>query len=337
MANWFPWKQWLGYGFGTGRPVIFGEALFDLFKGGRSVFGGAPFNVAWHLRNFGLDPLFISRVGDDGHGRRILEFMDRLGMDTSGVQRDPRHATGQVHVAVMDGHPTYHIVPNRAFDYIDGNEAYNIIRRTRCSLFYHGSLIARGATSREALVAAREAAGTRNIFLSLNLRPPWYDHQLIETSISGARWCKLSGQELAMVPGGGVFTEALREQTAMRLRRRYNLSALMVTLGAEGAYLVDNNDYTVKGAPVVVENVIDTVGAGDAFVAVTILGILKEWNHETSLRRAIRFAADLCGWSGAVSQGGSLHKTCMQRWAKEDKGEIPSPRQRQPSHGVHPV
>ena len=92
----------------------------------------------------------------------------------------------------------------------------------------------------------------------------------------------------------------------------------MVTLGPEGAFLVDGNDKIVKSPPVVVENVIDTVGAGDAFVAVMILGILKEWPYKLSLSRAIRFAADLCGWSGAVSQGGSLHKTRILSWAHED-------------------
>ncbi|MFV2058062.1 MAG: PfkB family carbohydrate kinase [Thiohalomonadales bacterium] len=313
------WKWGGRYGLHTGRPVIYGESLFDLFEGGKAVFGGAPFNVAWHLKNFELNPLFITRVGKDGQGRRILEFMERLEMDMSGVQLDKEHATGQVHVSVVDGHPTYHIVPNRAFDYIDSADVRKILKKTHCSIFYHGSLITRSKTSRETLLVAQRIIQNNNIFLSLNLRPPWYDHDTIEKAMSAARWCKLSVQELDAIPGCGAPTEALREQAAIKLRKRYNLSALMVTLGAEGAFLVDSNDKVIRGSPVVVESVIDTVGAGDAFVAVMLLGILKKWSPQVSLRRAIRFAADLCGWSGAVSQGGTLHHARMLSWDHEDR------------------
>ena len=42
---------------------------------GSRVLGGAPFNVAWHLRGFGANPLVISAVGDDAEGREVLERM----------------------------------------------------------------------------------------------------------------------------------------------------------------------------------------------------------------------------------------------------------------------
>jgi fructokinase len=312
------WKWGGGNGLWAGRPIVFGEALFDLFEEGKAIFGGAPFNVAWHLQHFGLNPLFITRIGNDGHGQRILDFMKQLGMDIRGVQVDSEHATGQVHVSVMEGHPTYHIVPNRAFDYIDSTEVKKIIKKTRCSIFYNGSLITRSQTSLDALITAHNAIQNKNIFLSLNLRPPWYDYDTIEKAMSIARWCKLSAPELDAIPGCEALTEALREQAAIKLRKRYNMTALMITLGPEGAFLVDEHDKITMGSPVVVENIIDTVGAGDAFVAVMILGIVKEWPYSVSLRRAIRFAADLCGWSGAVSQGGTLHKARMLSWAHED-------------------
>ena len=38
------------------QPLIFGEVLFDQFEDGSSVLGGAPFNVAWHLQAFGMQP-----------------------------------------------------------------------------------------------------------------------------------------------------------------------------------------------------------------------------------------------------------------------------------------
>ena len=69
------------------RPVVFGEVLWDCFDDGTEVLGGAPFNVAWNLRGFGLDPLFVSRIGHDERGEKILDAMHRWGMDAAGVER----------------------------------------------------------------------------------------------------------------------------------------------------------------------------------------------------------------------------------------------------------
>ena len=69
------------------RPLIFGEVLFDEFPDGSCVLGGAPFNVAWHLQAFGLQPLFISALGEDEAGQQIVAAMRAWGMDLSGVQQ----------------------------------------------------------------------------------------------------------------------------------------------------------------------------------------------------------------------------------------------------------
>ena len=72
--------------------VIFGEVLFDDFPDG-AVLGGAPFNVAWHLQAFGMHPVVISRTGNDAQRERIIDNMQRWGMDTIGMQSDPLHPT----------------------------------------------------------------------------------------------------------------------------------------------------------------------------------------------------------------------------------------------------
>ena len=64
----------------TPRPVIYGEVLYDRFPDGRSVLGGAPFNVAWHLQGFGLSPLMLTAVGNDQPGLQIRERMQQWGM-----------------------------------------------------------------------------------------------------------------------------------------------------------------------------------------------------------------------------------------------------------------
>ncbi len=101
------------------RPLIFGEVLFDVMPDGTRVLGGAPFNVAWHLEAFGLRPLMITRVGVDESGDEVLTAMASWGMDTSGVQRDDTYPTGRVEVDLDDGEPTFHILPDQAYDHLD--------------------------------------------------------------------------------------------------------------------------------------------------------------------------------------------------------------------------
>src|SRR5690606_31337572 len=112
------------------RPVIFGEVLFDVFPDGTAVLGGAAFNVAWNLRGLGLDPLFVSRVGDDERGRGVLGAMERFGMDTSAVEVDPIRPTGVVTVAFRDGEPSYEIIADQAYDRIEARAAKEAIDRS---------------------------------------------------------------------------------------------------------------------------------------------------------------------------------------------------------------
>jgi fructokinase len=88
-----------------GRPVVVGEVLFDVFPDDDRILGGAPFNVAWHLQAFGLDPLLITRIGDDADGTAVVDAMSSWGMDLSGVQTDAGAPTGEVRVRGERGEP----------------------------------------------------------------------------------------------------------------------------------------------------------------------------------------------------------------------------------------
>ena len=61
-----------------GRPLVFGEVLFDEMPDGARILGGAPFNVAWHLEAFGLRPLMITRIGVDQQGDEVLAAMEPM-------------------------------------------------------------------------------------------------------------------------------------------------------------------------------------------------------------------------------------------------------------------
>ncbi|VAX17122.1 Fructokinase, partial [hydrothermal vent metagenome] len=179
----------------SSRPVIFGEVLFDVFSDGAAVLGGAPFNVAWNLKGFGLDPVFISAVGDDERGEAVLKAMRGWGMDTGAVQVDDKHPTGVVDVSVENGQPSFSILDHQAYDFISESMADKSLENGRFSIFYHGSLIARSEMSRRTLYSLRESLGL-SLFIDVNLRPPWWDSKSVFDAINMARWVKLNSDEL---------------------------------------------------------------------------------------------------------------------------------------------
>jgi len=283
-------------------PIIFGEVLFDEFDD-YAVLGGAPFNVAWHLRGLGWPVRLVSRVGEDDYGRRIREAMARWELDGAGLQRDPDHPTGRVRVELSAGEPTYEIVTDVAWDAIDVEAA--VAAAGSPALLYHGTLAARDPRSRSALETLRARA--EGIFVDVNLRPPWWEADRLTALLDGARWIKLNSDELAELTGGD---DAGAAET---LRQRHGATGVLVTRGAEGAEL-HTGAGVERSAPAPVEHFQDAVGAGDALAAVFLLGELAGWEGETRLRRGVELAAAVCGLRGAVSDDPGFYQPFREQW-----------------------
>ncbi len=280
------------------RPIIFGEVLFDCFPDGQSVLGGAPFNVAWHLQRFTCKPLLISRIGNDSYGETVRSTMTGQEIDVSGLQNSEGFPTGQVRVSLQDGQPSYEIVTDQAYDHIDPQAAVDALSEQTPALVYHGSLALRSTKSRDALDAIVEKTQAP-IFLDLNLRDPWWDMPLIERILQRATWVKLNDEELCVVACQSKSHGPELQAYAKKIFSDCQLERLIVTLGEKGAFVL-SNEGLVEGQPVSVENVIDTVGAGDAFSAVTIAGILQNKPIKKTLDKALKFAAKICQQQGAT-------------------------------------
>jgi fructokinase len=287
------------------RPCIFGEVLFDCFPDGAEVLGGAPFNVAWHLQAFGCQPLFISRVGDDELGQKIKSRMQQWGMSTNALQTDARHVTGTVSISLQDGEPTFDIVADQAYDHIAADELPAI----QPSLVYHGSLALREADSRNALASLRQITQAP-IFMDINLRAPWWQTEQAVENLSSARWAKLNEHELAELSG----VEGDHRQQAKALKSRCNLDLVIVTLGEAGAFAIGAEGETPQIKPELSQAVVDTVGAGDAFASVCILGLLNGWHHQLMLQRAQQFASAIVGIRGATPDSKEFYQPFLQQW-----------------------
>ena len=287
------------------RPVIFGEVLFDCF-GENEVPGGAPLNVAWHLHALGWNPLLVSRVGQDDAGRAMVTRMRDWGMDTTGIQHDMEHPTGRVEIAMEGKSHTFDILADQAYDYIEPEVARCAVNLRQCGLLYHGSLAMRGA-SQQAFTRLFEAAEAP-VFLDINLREPWWKKDAILAMIQRASILKLNDDELELLQPdhlkGAPFEEAARQ-----VRVEWELDALWLTLGKDGALFCSAEMDALRvplddlDAPVV-----DTVGAGDSFSAALIGGYLKGSTPEETAACATALATRICGQRGATAANMEVYK-----------------------------
>ncbi len=201
--------------------LVFGEALFDCFPDGEQVLGGAPFNVAWHLQALGHHPHFISSIGNDSLGKKILTAMHDWGMDTQMIQIDPERPTGQVEVSIVENEPHYTITADCAYDFISPQKIKSLPEK---GILYHGTLALRNSSSRTCLANIVQRPEL-SVFLDVNLRSPWWDKQEVFGWLEQARWVKLNEDELHLL---GFFSIDI-EQSMYQCFSQFKLHLLIVT------------------------------------------------------------------------------------------------------------
>ncbi|TGE08839.1 carbohydrate kinase [Hymenobacter fodinae] len=254
--------------------------LWDVLPSGKQP-GGAPFNVAVHVHQLGLSADLISRVGDDDLGTELLEFIESKGLRTDFVQHGKTHLTGVVKANVDDANEvTYKIVQPVAWDYIQYDSALEKLV-AEADMFVFGSLAARQTATRETLYRLLEHA--RFKVFDVNMRPPHYSKEVVKYLLEKANLVKMNHHELAEIMAW--FGEETDKPAAMQwLATRFDLQAVCVTCGADGALLWTNGQ--LYRAPGVAVEVKDTIGSGDSFLA----ALLKGWLSGTEPGEALRFA-----------------------------------------------
>jgi len=276
-----------------------GEILYDVFPDQRRL-GGAPFNFAFHLKRFGFPVRFVSRVGGDGAGGDILRRIEVAGFAAEDVRIDPNHETGSVRVT-LDGRgtPSFHILPDVAYDYISADSHVAALVESVPKLIYFGSLIQRTGVGFQNLhdILDNRAGGTR-LFYDMNLREGCRRADIIEASLSRTDILKLSEEELDAsarllgIPGRG---NALVDS----LMARFDISVTALTRGADGSCLYMNGR-RYDAMPASNIRIVDTVGAGDAYAAMLAAGILEEQPPKTIISEATRFSGRICAIGGAI-------------------------------------
>src|SRR5579872_7040019 len=130
-------------------PVVcFGEILWDILPN-NIVPGGAPMNVAYHLRKLGIRPALISRVGLDNYGKKLIQLMEKQDIPTEFFQMDFELDTGKVIMTAGEGDDIhFDIVKPVAWDNIQWDDHFvDLVRQS--SYFIYGSLSVRSEVSRK--------------------------------------------------------------------------------------------------------------------------------------------------------------------------------------------
>lgn len=279
------------------KTVCFGEVLWDMFPN-EKIIGGAPLNVALRMNALGVDSQIISRVGKDTLGEEIQNYLTDNQLSKRFLQTSEKLPTGQVLVHLNDeGSASYTIAEPVAWDEISLTEDLKE-EVSQSDLFLYGSLATRNSHSFSTLNTLLSLAPYK--VFDVNLRPPFYSMAVLKTLMDAADLIKFNDEELAIIQQELGGTKNDLKNQLLFLAEKTNTPTLCVTLGSEGALLYHQGEfYEQSGFPI---KVIDTVGAGDSFLATLLSGILLKTSMQDTLANACAMGAMVAGRKGANPQ-----------------------------------
>jgi len=310
--------------------MCIGEIVWDLLPDGRFL-GGAPLNVALNLHRLGVPVHMISAVGNDKLGDEVLHVLADLKMPISGIQRNEL-PTGVVEVSLDErGLPDYEIKHPSAWDAIEMSsrvegapwqEEGSFNPKEPPKYLVVGSLVFRSELSRLSLLKVIEHRdSSTSLVLDVNLRKEGYTPTRVMDLMRLADVVKLNEEELELVlewmgDGDGdryaALNKGLKDNLNMNdsdtlnvaldtIGSQFDVEAILLTLGAEGSVLWrrDMGLLTMKATPV---EVVDTVGAGDAFLSGVIYGWTMGWNDDKALAFGSKMGAYVAGHRSATPE-----------------------------------
>lgn len=274
--------------------VSFGEILWDLFPTHKKI-GGAPLNVALRMNSLGAQTTIISRVGLDPDGKEIMDFINNQDIATDLIQVGEEYKTGAVHVMINEkGNASYDILYPSAWDKIVQTQLMEDII-SEADAFVFGSLICRDEVSRTTLYNLLDKAKYK--VLDANLRAPYYTADVLNELMLKADFIKLNDEELYEISQQLESPYNSFEQNIKFIAEKTNTKHVCVTKGAFGAVLYYNDKFYYNSGYFI--KVVDTVGAGDSFLASLIVRLLRGKSPQKSLNYACAVGALVAGHEGA--------------------------------------
>ncbi|WP_442587493.1 carbohydrate kinase family protein [Pedobacter sp. AW31-3R] len=243
--------------------VCFGEVLWDVFPTVRKP-GGAPMNVAYNLRQLGVNCSMISRLGDDEDGKGLLQQFADWNFPATYIGIDCKYPTSTVDL-VADEHNdyTYTIHEGVAWDHIPVDAA-NAALVSNADAFVFGSLAMRDTETYHTLLQLMDLARVK--VLDINIRMPFFSIDKIREILPKIDILKLNKAELnQVIEALGADIEADEDLRVRYLQDTYGIAEVLLTKGSKGAiYYCGAESFFQPAYHITVK---DTVGSGDAFLA----------------------------------------------------------------------
>lgn len=273
-----------------------GEVLWDKFPDATRL-GGAPANFAFHATQLGARGTIVSRVGPDADGERLVSQLGSTGLSIEHIQRDTTHPTGSVRVSLKDSQPAYTITESVAWDFIEWNPDLASLA-AECDAVCFGSLARRSPVSRatiERFLVETKPDAIR--LFDVNLRQHYFSHDSLAAGFRLASALKLNCDELQTI--SSLFGWPEDPSAAIRLiLEEFPIRLVALTSGAQGCRLF-LKDETVHSAPPAIQCA-DAVGAGDAFAAALVMGMLRNRPLAQIADTANRIGAFVASRPGAM-------------------------------------
>ena len=275
--------------------LCFGEVLWDRLPSGAKP-GGAPLNVAIHLNAIGLNASIASRVGNDEAGAELTRFIKESGLSTDLIQVDQSLPTSEVLVHLdAQNNASYEICEPVAWDNILPNKPL-LEKAKNSGLLIYGSLASRNETTRNTLLQLLQENALK--LIDVNLRKPYDKKDVLELLLPKSNIVKLNDIELVEITRWHNKTSQDEKELVKWFAKQFEIEMLCLTKGENGALIyIDDTFYEHPGFKV---KAVDTVGAGDAFLAGLVASFLLNKAPEDALAFACATGAFVASKEGAT-------------------------------------
>jgi fructokinase len=277
----------------SNQVLCFGEVLWDTFEDGKHV-GGAPLNVARQLLQQDVPALMVTRIGNDKSGKDLMAYLTKNKLASPHIQVDKNLPTCEVKVQLDEHQQATYIIPKPvSWDNIKLKD--DLVERARkASAIVFGSLACRENVSRTTLLNLLSEVKIPLRVFDVNLRAPHYNADVIETLAAMANVIKMNEDEANLL----IRSKSTSLQDKIiEFQKKYHTQTICVTRGEDGAIIWHNDKfYEHPGFRV---DVVDTVGAGDAFLATLVAGLLSKLPIGLILERACKVGAYVASQRGA--------------------------------------
>ena len=280
------------------RVLSFGEILWDVYPDNKYI-GGAPLNFAAHFVKQGGSAYMVSALGDEELGQIALNMLENWKIGTDYVTILPEIQTGKCLVTLDEsGLPSYDLLRDVAYDHIKCQ-----IKGKEFDALYFGTLALRSRNNLNCLSELMKNNEFKEIFVDINIRPPFYSIDTIRFAFEHATIMKISDEELPIITKCLFDCDSDYATASKQLSEKFgNLKMIVVTRGENGSFAYDcrsGKSYLSDAQKV---NVVSTVGAGDSYSAAFMYNYLSGISIDECLKQASKLSAFVVSKKDAIPE-----------------------------------